>query len=189
MEFALEALANLTPPVWLSAAVLLAIALSFGLVSPSPAAAAIAQLTSGQSWRHKPRSNALDITPSLLGRVRWLGGMADTIQRAYAATGRGAFQYTTLRGRRQLVLCSDKLIAELAEAPVDVLSFPAWVQEVSIPFCSSQSNNGGWREAAGGSGLTWRTVDAGNLPAAALRGRPRNGALVVVRHTCVGALL
>ena len=145
MEFALEALANLTPLMWLSAAVLLAIALSFGLVSPSPEVAAIAQLTSGQSRRHKPRSNALDITPSLLGRVRWLGGMADTVQRAYAATGRSAFQYTTLRGRQQLVLCSDKLIAELVETPVDALSFPAWIQEVSTPFCSSQPDD--WRRA------------------------------------------
>ena len=143
----LEALANPIPPVWLSAAVLLAIALplSIGLVSASPATAAIAQLTPRQSRRRKPRSNALDITPSLLGRVRWLGGMADTIQRAYAATGRGAFQYTTLRGRRQLVLCSDKLIAELAEAPVDALNFPAWNQKVSTPYCSSQPDDGGWQ--------------------------------------------
>ena len=149
MELALKTLANPIPLVLLSAAALLAIALplSFGLVSPSPAAAvaAIAQLTPGQGRRHKPHSNALDITPSLLGRVRWLGGMADTVQRAYAATGRSAFQYTTLRGRQQLVLCSDKLIAELVETPVDALSFPAWIQEVSTPFCSSQPDD--WRRA------------------------------------------
>ena len=132
MALLFEAPTNPTHTVWLSAAVLLAVALTYsiGLVSPSTTAAAIAKLTLEQSWWRRPRCNAIDITPSLLERIRWVGGMTDAIHRAYAATGRGAFQYTTLSGRRQLVLCSDKLIAELAQAPPDTLNFRAWVMEV-----------------------------------------------------------
>ena len=146
MALALEALLIPTRTVWLSAAALLAIALTYsiGLVSPSPVAA-VAQLTPGQCRQHRPRCSALDITPSLLGRLRWMGGMADAIQHAYAATGRGAFQYTTLRGRRQLVLCSDKLIAELADAPADTLNFTLWVQEVSTPSSLGQPGDAGWQ--------------------------------------------
>lgn len=146
MALVLEALLIPAHTVWLSAAALLAIALTYsiGLVSPSPAAA-VAQLMPGQCRRHQPRCNAIDITPSLLGRLRWMGGMTDVIQRAYAATGRGAFQYTTLRGRRQLVLCSDKLIAELADSPADTLNFTLWTQEVSTTSSSSQPGDAEWQ--------------------------------------------
>ena len=134
MTLLFEAATTHTHMAWLPAAVLLAIALTYsiGLVSPSTAAADIAKLTSGQSWWRKPRCNAIDITPSLLERIRWVGGMTDAIHRAYVATGRGAFQYTTLSGRRQLVLCSDKLIAELAQASPDTLNFRAWAREVIV---------------------------------------------------------
>lgn len=80
--------------------------------------------------------------------------MADFIQHAYTATGRSAFQYTTLLGQQQLVVCSDKLIAELGQAPADTINFRAWSKEVFTCHNVNWDEKGGPRGTAGGTSLT-----------------------------------
>ncbi|KAF8541412.1 hypothetical protein BDD12DRAFT_829113 [Trichophaea hybrida] len=79
--------------------------------------------------RVRPYSNAPFLTISLLEKLQNLWGMTALVQRGYSKYNQGTFQYTTIRGRRQVLGCSDALIAEIKNASDENLSFAAWTQE------------------------------------------------------------
>ncbi|KAA8896545.1 cytochrome P450 [Sphaerosporella brunnea] len=79
--------------------------------------------------RVKP-SNAPTLHSSFVQKVKHLGGMTALLHSAYKTHNQGTFQYVTIRGRRQVVVSSDKLITELKNAPHEILSFARWTQDL-----------------------------------------------------------
>ncbi|KAI5820384.1 cytochrome P450 [Pyronema omphalodes] len=102
---------------------------------------------------NQPYSNAPVLDVSFIEKFKLLGGMTDFIQRGYKQFGGATFQYTTFRGRRQVLVCNDKMINELKMLPAENASFAAWTQEITqvdaiLPLYAGGANLVYWPEFA-----------------------------------------
>ncbi|CCX32394.1 cytochrome P450 [Pyronema domesticum] len=80
---------------------------------------------------NQPYSNAPVLSVSFIEKLKLVGGMTEFVKRGYEQFGGATFQYTTFRGRRQVLVCNDELINELKMLPAENASFASWSQVIT----------------------------------------------------------
>ncbi|KAA8908960.1 cytochrome P450 [Sphaerosporella brunnea] len=92
----------------------------------------------------KRTSNAPHLPAGLRQKLQHLGGMQAYLYAGYRRHRQGAFQYRTLFGRQEVVVCSSALIRELGEAANESMSFSAWTQKtLQLDYLFPGWNGGG----------------------------------------------